>query len=35
MDSHPQQVRQFVTNNKAYLVDVDTEEDIQRQDLVK
>ena len=35
MDSHPQQVRQLVTNNKAYLVDVDTVEDIQRQDLVK
>ena len=35
MDSHPQQVRQLVTNNKAYLVDVDTEDDIQRQDLVK
>jgi molybdenum cofactor cytidylyltransferase len=35
MDSHPQQVRQLVTSNKAYLVDVDTEEDIQRQDLVK
>ena len=35
MDSHPQQVRRLVTNNKAYLVDVDTEDDIQRQDLVK
>ena len=35
MDSHPQQVRQLVTSNKAYLVDVDTEDDIQRQDLVK
>ena len=35
MDSHPQQVRRLMTNNKAYLVDVDTEDDIQRQDLVK
>ena len=35
MDSHSQQVRRLVTNNKAYLVDVDTEDDIQRQDLVK
>lgn len=35
MDNHTQQVKPFITKNKAYLVDVDTEEDIQRQALVK
>jgi len=35
MDTHAQQVKQFITKNKAYLVDVDTEEDIHRQNLAK
>jgi CTP:molybdopterin cytidylyltransferase MocA len=30
MDASPAQVRQLITNNSAYLVDVDTEQDIQR-----
>ena len=35
MDAHPAQVRQFITDNTAYLVDVDTEQDIQRLGLNK
>ena len=29
MDAHPEQVKQLITDNTAYLVDVDTEQDIQ------
>ena len=35
MDAYPAQVRQLITNNTAYLVDVDTEQDIQRLGLNK
>ncbi|WP_216219807.1 NTP transferase domain-containing protein [Polynucleobacter sp. AP-Latsch-80-C2] len=35
MDTHTEKVKQFITKNRAYLVDVDTEEDIQRQALAK
>jgi len=35
MDANPLQVRQFITNNTAYLMDVDTEQDIQRLGLNK
>ena len=35
MDAYPEQVKQLITNNTAYLVDVDTEQDIQRLGLNK
>jgi molybdenum cofactor cytidylyltransferase/nicotine blue oxidoreductase len=35
MDAHPEQVKQLITDNTAYLVDVDTEQDIQRLGLNK
>jgi hypothetical protein len=35
MDAHPEQVKQLITDNAAYLVDVDTEQDIQRLGLNK
>ena len=35
MDAHPEQVKQLITDNTSYLVDVDTEQDIQRLGLNK
>jgi len=35
MDDHPEQVKQLITDNTAFLVDVDTEQDIQRLGLNK
>jgi len=35
MDTHPEQVKQLIADNTAYLVDVDTEQDIQRLGLNK